>query len=147
MGRWGANMRRHLIQPYALAIFLAVPYSVAASQGGMTHPFTYQELFEGLRRFFPDEEARQLATEAATPAVPRPGGAQLGRSTQSRETIDFTQDLLILMSFISEETRAKVEQWRRRVGEPSPAEQAAWNQRRVELMEWARDGYRRRPEG
>lgn len=140
-------MRWHLIQAFALAILLAVPYSVAAAQGGMTHPFTYQELFEGLRRFFPDEEARQLATEAVTPSVPRTRGTQSGRSTEPQETIDFSQDLLIIMSLISDETRAKVEQWRRRFGEPSPGEQAAWNQRRVELMEWARDGYGRRPEG
>ena len=110
----------------------------------MAHPFTYQELFEGLRRFFPEAEARELATEATTPAPWR----QSGTSPLWQEAIDFSQDLLIVMTLVSNETREKVEQWRRLGGhEPSPGEQADWNRRRAELMAWARDGYRRSPHG
>ena len=109
----------------------------------MTHPFTYQELFHGLRVFFPEEEAHELAKQAVTAAT-----RQSGTSVRPRESIDFSQDLLIVMSLLSDETRDKVEQWRRWDGhEPTPEEQADWSRRREELIGWARDGYGRLPDG
>lgn len=114
----------------------------------MTHPFSYEELVEGLRRFFPDEQARELAREAAAPPVSSAERGQPTTSPQPQGVTDFSRDVLVVMSLMSDETRDKVEQWRRRGGrEPSPAEQAEWNQRRAELMEWARDGCRRWSDG
>ena len=140
-------MRRYLIQPFAFAILTAAPHSEATAQGRMTHPFTQQEVFEGLRRFFPEEEARKLAADAAVQAVAPKDSAASGTTPRPEGAIDFSQDVLIVMSFLSEETRAKVERWRRRGGrEPSAEEQRAWERRRIELQEWAKDGYRRAPE-
>ena len=114
----------------------------------MTHPFTYQELFQGLRRFFPVDDAHELATQAATPPVSPARRGQSETSPRPQAAIDFSLDVLIVMSLMSDETREKVEQWRRRAGrDPSPGEQAEWNRRRAELMEWAREGYIRQPDG
>ena len=110
----------------------------------MTHPFTYQELFQSLRRFFPVEEAHELATQAAAPPVSPAGRGESGTSPQPQAAIDFSLDVLLVMSLMSDETRDKVEKWRRRGGrETSPEEEAEWNRRRAELMEWASGVYGR----
>jgi hypothetical protein len=110
----------------------------------MEHPFTEKELFEVMRRFLPAEQAREVALAATIPANERSAGAITNKFAPAEET-DFSFDTLVMLSLLSEETREKVERWRRRFGRnPTPDEERIWTTRRAELMEWAKDGYRTR---
>jgi hypothetical protein len=59
-------------------------------------------------------------------------------------TVDLTDDTLILLSLLSEETARKVERYRRtaRGGrDPTPEEQRRWDERRSVLKAWAEAGF------
>src|SRR5688500_15957970 len=105
------------------------------------HLFTEQELFVVMRLFLPDDEARATAGEIMQGVNKH--GQTVERSAESAvaSVIDFSLDTLILLSLLSEETRLKVERWRRRFGEPTAEAQRRWEARRAILVQWAEEGY------
>jgi hypothetical protein len=109
----------------------------------MHPPFTEDEIFQVMRRFVPDLEARAVAAEMLKPVDSQGESGHGSRVT----SVDFSTDMLILLSLLSPETSEKVEKWRRRLGsEVSEEEQRHWEKRRLELIRWAEAGYPKLPE-
>jgi len=126
---------------------------IARGQESPMHEFTATEIFEALRRVAPEREA-WLAAEDATALVDmeairsspsaRPSGQ--GLAYVPVPTMNFTEDMLVLLSLVSDETAAKVERYREllRGGAALTEEEArAWTTRRAELTEWRDSGYPR----
>ena len=112
----------------------------------MDHPFTEDELYRVFARFMPSEQARLLARSALSsedlpPPAPRNGAD--GLQFRPIPTTTFTDDTLILLSFLSDATDEKVRAYRASVwsGKPPADEEDAWNSRRAELKAWADAGY------
>jgi hypothetical protein len=112
----------------------------------MDHPFTEDELYQVFARFMPSEQARLLARSAVSSEdllSPATGNDADGLQYQPIPTTTFTDDTLILLSFLSDATDEKVRAYRARVwsGKPPADEENGWNRRRAELKAWADAGY------
>jgi hypothetical protein len=120
------------------------------------HEFTEQELFEVFRRLVPDSQARLMARAGTrldevartSDSSPRHPPAESGVAFTPEPTIDLTEDTLVLLSLLSEETARKVERYRRaaRGGlDATQEEERRWEQRRSVLKAWADAGFPREP--
>ena len=97
----------------------------------------------------PESEARQTANQLALPT--NASWDELGIPNDVRPTTEraismvgnISDDMLILLSLVSEETHRKVELFRLTIhdGNPIPAdEQCAWNARLAEFQKWKAAG-------
>lgn len=125
-------------------IALASALISTAASAQMTNPFTYDELYSVFRRVAPDSQAQEMARSAL--AETARGAEHVGAGIVFRSTshVTLSDDTLILLSLLSEETNAKVRAFRStlRAGQPeSAAEAAEWEKRRAELKAWADEGY------
>ena len=115
------------------------------------HEFTASEIFEALRRVMSEAEARRaadfLAEEVDIDAIhagppQNPDGP--GVPSWDVPTVNFSHDLLILLSLVSTETAAKVDRYRaelRDAGAIQPQEDEAWQRRREQFAAWRDAGY------
>jgi hypothetical protein len=128
---------------------VALPQDTTSLQR-IVHPFTHEELVSVFRRFMPEDAARRLA-DASTkhPTDDQRSSPQTkGLAFSYAGETELTEDTLILLSFLSDSARAKVDLYRRQYwGSPIPPEQEArWQARVAELRAWADAGYpRQRP--
>ena len=122
----------------------------AHAQGERHWPeFTREEFYEALRRVMPEERARQMSQELTLGS--RATYEQLGIPREMRpasrpvSAVGFiSDDVLILLSLVSDDTRVKVEQFRLAAhnGKPfSAEEQRAWNERLAQFRKWKDAGY------
>jgi hypothetical protein len=110
--------------------------------------FTEDELFQVYSRFVPAAEARVMARASLSTAnVPVAAPRQTaGLDVRPIPSTDLSDDTLILLSLLSEETNEKVMAYRRSYygGRAIPeADEEAWNRRRAELKAWADAGHPR----
>jgi hypothetical protein len=134
----------------------------AASAGaqGLPHEFTEQELLKVFRWVASESDAQVMARAATRGRLPgeevRPKEqdqrtqphAGKGLAFQPEPTIDLTEDTLVLLSLLSEETARKVERYRRAgrgERDATPDEQRQWEQRRALLKAWVERGLSRGP--
>jgi hypothetical protein len=115
------------------------------------HEFTASEIFEALRRGMSEDEARRaadfLAEEVDIDAIlagppQNPDGP--GVPSWDVPTVNFSQDMLILLSLVSSTTAAKVDRYRaqlRDAGAIQPQEDEAWQRRRQQFAAWRDAGY------
>ena len=115
------------------------------------HEFTASEIFEALRRGMSEAEARRAADFLvegvdidAILAGPPQNQDGSGVPSWDVPTVNFSQDMLILLSLVSTETAAKVDRYRaeqRDAGAIQPQEDEAWQRRRQQFAAWRDAGY------
>ena len=122
----------------------------------LDHEFTAAEIFEALRPFMPETEARRAADFLAEPvdldairAEPPQNEGGSGLSYRTIPTTNFSIDTLILLSFVSTATADKVDRYRGRMrdaGAISPKDDEDWQLRRKELAAWRDKGFPQTPD-
>jgi hypothetical protein len=97
-------------------------------------PFSERDLYLALRVLIADRaEAARLARAITAP--PETGQASAGRGAVSGWVI--SDEILAVMSLLSDELREKVERYRRQFpGSQVPDEQQRWTTLRVEMKKW-----------
>jgi hypothetical protein len=119
---------RRLIEIAALA---ALPMSAMEAQVRV-HPFSEDELYRAFRFRHGEGEARAMAREAISGEEPSP--IALPADAYAIVGVEFAEETLIVLSLLSPETEAKVEEYRRRGSRSiSGEEQLRWQRRREEL--------------
>jgi hypothetical protein len=127
-----------------LLIPLVLTISASAASQTLPQPpeFTRQELLAAMNFFLPPEKAEKAADSLLLSPPIKSGGALSDTATGGRHVsgITFARDMLILLSFLSPETNAKVEAYRRQstAASKTPAEdEASWAARKDELRNLA----------
>ena len=114
-----------------LAAFAALPISAMEAQVRV-HPFSEDELYRAFRFHHGDAEARTMAREASSSEAPLP--IALPANAHAIVGVEFAEETLIVLSLLSPETEARVEEYRRRGGRSiSGEDQLRWQRRREEL--------------
>jgi hypothetical protein len=114
-----------IIRAAALAAF--APCTAMAQN--WAEPFTERDFYLTLRVFMPDEEAHRIAR-----AIVEPPDWSKEESSAWRTVggVSISDDLLALMSVISDDLRAKVDRYRELdPRSKDPAEQTRWEERRA----------------
>jgi hypothetical protein len=107
-----------------------------AAQTDEPESFSEAEVYQALSWGMPEAEARKLAKVMSDDPADRLGlQADLPPGETAHGHI-YSEDLLVLLSLVSEETNRKVEQWlmQMRLNQQlSPDERARWDKRRAEI--------------
>ncbi len=121
---------------YFLIPLLIVPPAMTKDSTGFSEAEIYQALVQGM----PEGEARRMAAEFSHPERGGSYSAGLPTPRPGEVAVAYSEDLLIALSLVSEETNRKVDEYRlsRSNGKISPAEQRSWEARRSRFREMLR---------
>jgi hypothetical protein len=109
-------------------------------------PFTEEEVYQALRLVLPEDEARRAARPLPDPTPTEVAALRPGEYVV--RGVNYTDDMLILLSLVSSDLSAKVETYRatrRRIVNWSDEEDEAWRARRDELKRSIAGGLRAPP--
>jgi hypothetical protein len=124
--------------PLVTFLLVDIPSAAMAQRSDDPFPFTAAEYYRALRLFMPDSQASLMARGMAGELddAPKP-------SNEYRASGGFiTDDLLIVMSLLSDELREKVDRYRRAY-DPRyhrPEDQRGWDARREEIRKLMESG-------
>lgn len=106
---------------------------MAMSVTDASRPFSGTELFSAFRLVMPEAEAAKHAQQWSSPAS---GLAEFGSPAENEVCVVFSDDVLLLLSLVSDELNEKVEAYRAELGPgPDILDDSQWRERRNEIRE------------
>lgn len=118
--------------------------------------FSYEEFRQALRPLMSEAEARAMARQFAMPASASladlgiPPGVRPSTGTPRSVVGHMSEDMLMMLALVSDDTRRKVDRFRLAVRGGTPFtvdEQRAWDERFRQFTEWKAAGFPTIPPG